>query len=89
MTVLNFHANPQQVSELLKELKASGTNVGSKSPTEFSLDGHGIKANVTYTDPTLTVTILSKPFYVPASAIQNGISVALDKALASEQLKQV
>ena len=29
-------------------------------------------------DPTLTVAILSKPFYVPMSAIQNGIQEHLE-----------
>jgi hypothetical protein len=77
MTVLNFQATPQQVTALLNELKASGTQISQESASEFLMEGHHIKANVTYSDPTLTVTVLSKPFYVSEDMISDGINKAL------------
>ena len=37
------------------------------------IEGHGIKATASYSEPVLTVTINSKPFYAPMSAIEKGI----------------
>jgi hypothetical protein len=73
MTNLTFTATPQQIENLLGQLKASGTQITQHTATDFGIEGHGIKAEATYADPTLTVAILSKPFYIPVSAIQNGI----------------
>lgn len=73
MTNLIFTATPQKIADLLEQLKASGTQITQHSATDFRIEGHGIKAEATYADPTLTVTILSKPFFVPISAVKNGI----------------
>ena len=78
MTNLTFTTTLPKVADLLNQLKASGTTITQRSATEFGIDGHGIKAEAKYADPTLTVAILSKPFYVPMSAIQNGIQEHLE-----------
>lgn len=77
MTNLTFTAAPQKVADLLNTLKASGTQITEKSANEFVMEGHGIKAEVTYAEPTLTVTVLSKPFYVSEAMISGAIVKAL------------
>ena len=78
MTNLTFTTTLPRVGDLLNQLKASGTTVTQCSATEFRIEGHGIKAEAKYADPILTVAVLSKPFYVPMSAIQSGIQEHLE-----------
>ena len=77
MTNLTFTATPQKVADLLNQLKVSGIQITEASANEFVMEGHGIKADVKYVEPTLTVTVLSKPFYVSEAMISGGISKAL------------
>ena len=73
MTNLTFTATPQQIENLLEQLKASGTQITQHTTTDFGIEGYRIKAEATYADPILTVAILSKPLYVSVRKIQNDI----------------
>ena len=74
---LTFVATPQRVSALMDQLKAGGTTITPTSDNGYLLEGRGITATVKYADPSLTVTVLAKPFYISLGMIRDGISNAL------------
>ena len=87
MTVLNFQATSQQVAALFNELKASGTQITENGNQVWVLSGHGMTADVSYSNPSLTVTVVSKPFFITANEIRNAILEALQNSLADIQMK--
>ena len=73
MTTMKFAATPAQVQNLIGELQGSGTAVINAPDGSFTINGHGIRAQAKFNGTTLTVTVESKPFYIPISAIESGI----------------
>jgi hypothetical protein len=92
MTILNFQATIEQIRDLFNEMKAGGATITEKVPgmnlgQAWTLAGHGVTADVSYVEPTLTVTVVSKPFFVTINEIKCGILEALQKSLADTQMK--
>jgi hypothetical protein len=74
---MNFKATPAQVAALMAALKADGATITAGSDHSWLLSDRHVQANMGYVDPDLTVTILSKPFYVTVFALQQGIAEKL------------
>lgn len=77
----------KEVTSMVAELQSEGAMVvrnGTNGTDPWTITGHGIVANATYNAQgrTLTVAIVSKPFIVPASAIDSRVKEALKKAHA-------
>jgi hypothetical protein len=67
-----------QLALLETKLRANGELVTMNSPTQCTIQGHHVIATAVY-DPAsaLTVTIVSKPFYISVATIQEGLEKAL------------
>jgi len=70
---LTFQTTPQKAQKLLDELHSSDTVVTGVWPGPFDINGYGINATASYADPTLTVVVFAKPFYVSVKMITNVI----------------
>jgi hypothetical protein len=75
---------PEEMTAMRAKLIAGGAQITASvaAPNQFRVTGHGITSNATY-DPatkTLTVAVVSKPWIIPASAIDEGIKEALTTA---------
>lgn len=70
-----------QVDILVADLPSHGSTVQNQSPKGgpqvYIISGHGVVANAVYDGNNLTVTVTKKPFYIPFSAIESGLSGAL------------
>ena len=71
--VLTFQATPVQMSKLLSELQANGTDVVVQGQGSVSIHGRGITASAAYVEPVLTVTITDKPWWVSIGMISKQI----------------
>jgi hypothetical protein len=90
MTNLTYkNVTPAQIAQLRAKLTAGGATITPKngaptlaSDNEFRVTGHGITSDVTYepTSSTLSVDVVSKPWIVPISAIDNAIKAALQSS---------
>jgi len=56
------------------------------SGTTGTVTGHDVTASITYSGATsvLTVTVTKHPFWYPLSAVEEGISTSINKALAAQ-----
>jgi len=72
-----------QIDALEKELASAGTTITPNAAVDggYVISGHGITATAVFDDSSeaLAVSVMHKPFFVPESAIQNGIRDALKK----------
>lgn len=68
-----------QIEAMVTELTIAGSSVQNQGSGTYVISGHGIKATACFdlNASTLSVTVNSKPFYVPMSAIENGLDNAL------------
>jgi hypothetical protein len=63
----SFTATPDQIASLRNQLYAEGVTLPDGNSGQIT--GDGITANFSYDGTTLTVTIIDKPWYIPASMI--------------------
>lgn len=56
------------------------------SGTTGTVTGHDVTASIAYSESSseLTVTVTKHPFWYPLSAIEEGITASINKALAAE-----
>ena len=72
-------ATPAQLALLETKLQANGETLTTNAPNKYTITGHHVNATANY-DPAsqvLTVTIVSKPFYIREDQIQQGLQKAL------------
>ena len=78
--MLTFHATPAQVQQFLVALRAIGTEVIPQPDGSYEIHGRTalgeIEATASYSDPTLTVSIL-KHGWNPVGTIEREIKQAL------------
>jgi len=76
--------SPAQLVALQAELRANGGMVTTLSPNQYQIVGHGVTADAAYDPATkvLTVTVVSKPFYVSIEEIETGLQKALQPPAA-------
>lgn len=76
MTTFTFsNVTPGQILAL--KLKLSNEAVVESNGNVTTISGHGVKASAVYENGNLTVTIVSKPFYVNTNMIHSQIMNAL------------
>jgi hypothetical protein len=79
MPTKSYTATPAQVEHLRAELGTNGVTVPAGNSGEIT--GRGIVADFTYDgEASLSITVKSKPFWMPASAIFANIQSALETA---------
>lgn len=70
-----------QIDVLVADLPSHGSTVQNQSPKGgpqvYIISGHGVTVNAVYTGNNLMITVTKKPFYIPFSAIERGLSGAL------------
>ena len=78
-TLVYPNVSAAEIDALRVKLAANGATITPLSADDFRVSGHGVTTEAVY-DPTaltLTITVISKPFYVSAGMIDSGIKTAL------------
>ena len=82
------NVTPAKFAGLKKQLAEShdATMNLDASGTTGTVTGHDVTASIAYSGSTsvLTVTVTKHPFWYPLSAIEEGISTSINKALEAE-----
>lgn len=68
---MTFQISPAELEAKRQQLGKSGITIEGDSGT---IQTHGVALSYTYDGATLTVTTVSKPFYIPQSTIDSELS---------------
>lgn len=82
------NVTPAQFAGLKKRLAESHDAIMNldASGTTGTVTGHDVTASIAYSGSTsvLSVAVIKHPFWYPLSAIEQGISTSINKALEAE-----
>jgi hypothetical protein len=79
METFTLTVTPAQLALLETKLQANGETLTTNAPNKYTITGHHVNATAVYDPPSqvLTVTIVSKPFYISDNQIQQGLQKAV------------
>lgn len=67
------------LEKLITEMKSNSGHVSVQGNGLFVFDGHSVTGTASLSAGDLTVTVTSKPFWMPMSGIEYGLESALGK----------
>lgn len=70
MSKLTFNLTRTQLETARKKLQLKGVNVVGDNGT---LSAEGVTVDFAYAEPVFTITVASKPFYVPEAVVESKI----------------